>query len=257
MSDTAARWLSSERDFPGSQPTLRRYVVLSTPRSGSTLLGECLRAVAAGDPLEYFHENVLATYRRTAKGKQHATYRDLLQVMERRRTSPNGTFGMKVHFYQFNRVFGVDIHTVGRDWLRHQQALIRVYRRDRLAQAVSRTKAVATQQWSSIEVPVKAYSFAGTAKNYSNLVGNLLWVVRDELQWMDFCAQHGFQTLDVAYEDLRDDLSSTLGRVLKYIGVPDTSADLKEPPLRALADNQSAEVRASLLAYLTGARDPL
>lgn len=45
--------LSLERDFPGPFPIRTRYAILSSPRSGSTLLARMLFATGmAGDPIE-------------------------------------------------------------------------------------------------------------------------------------------------------------------------------------------------------------
>ncbi len=76
-----------------------------------------------------------------------------------------------------------------------------------------------------------------------------------ELFWADFFAKHNLKTLVVAYDDLRDHLRPALSRVLSYLGLPDTSAELGAPPLRPLADQQSTELRQALLEYLQGGHD--
>ena len=244
-------WLSQERDFPPT--TIRqRYAILSSERSGSTLLGECLRALGAGDPIEYLHRGLLQAFRQSAPDRGKATYGDLLTAMEKRRTTPNGTFGVKAHFFQFAEAFGSSINSAGPEWLRRQGTLIRIYRKDHLAQSISRMKASVTDQWHSTDKPTRAFAFSGRPLDYLNLVHHLNAVVKDELHWVGFCEQYQLKTFEVSYEDLRDNLRPTLGMVLNRIGLPDSSADLVEPPIRALANSQSAEVRTAFLEYLTG-----
>ena len=253
-----ADWMAARRDFPHGTPVRQRYTILSAPRSGSTLLGECLRQLgSAGDPLEYLSPSFLDAFRASAPERQEASWTDVLRYMETRRTSRNGVFGIKLHFHQFNRTFGPAIDTDGADWLSRQGLLIRLYRKDRLSQAVSRMKAEATDQWHSTDRRLHPFAFQGSAAEFLTLVSNLHWVARAELLWVQFCRKHSLRTIDLAYEELRDNLRPTIGRLLAQLGVPNTSSQLSTVPLQQLADEQSAQIRAELLAYVIGERDAL
>jgi LPS sulfotransferase NodH len=52
--------MNSNRDFPGNAPVQTRYCILSSQRSGSTLLTRMLFETRhAGDPLEFFNLRLL------------------------------------------------------------------------------------------------------------------------------------------------------------------------------------------------------
>src|SRR6266702_8748733 len=101
--------MSSDRDFPRQRMVGMRYCILSSQRSGSTLLTRMLfKTQQAGDPLEYFNLRLLQLGR-TQSGNQLLTPFEFMRLMESRRTSPNGIFGMKLHYEQMLRAFQSDI----------------------------------------------------------------------------------------------------------------------------------------------------
>jgi LPS sulfotransferase NodH len=257
VSISAAEWLSPSRDFATPGAVTRRYAILSAPRSGSTLLGESLRSTGvAGDPIEYLHPNLLRAFLQR-EPRHYSEWQTMMAAMELRRTSPNGVFGSKLHFEQFTALFGPAINDVGARWLAAQGALVRIYRQDKLAQAVSRLKAVATGKWHSSHSQERTFSFIGTPEEFLELVGHMDVVIAGELMWRMFCARHGLATLDISYEELTGDLQGTVGKVLRYIGVAHPPAQIAQPALSKLADDESARLRGELLRFLTGEGSPV
>src|SRR5262249_15586129 len=95
--------LSPENDFP---PTACRfkYLICSTPRSGSTLLSTGLASTGrAGRPLEYLSQPYGVVFK---ERNGRLLLPEYWRFLVTRRTTPNGVFGMKMHFDQFANNLG-------------------------------------------------------------------------------------------------------------------------------------------------------
>jgi hypothetical protein len=76
-----------------AEPATRRYVLLFSPRSGSTWLAFLLEQTGVlGRPFEYIHPDHVAGHARAAGTTDPA---GLLAVLLRQRKTPNGVFGIK------------------------------------------------------------------------------------------------------------------------------------------------------------------
>src|SRR5579863_4501463 len=128
--------ISSERDFPVRAEISKRYCILSSPRAGGTLLGRMLFETGlAGDPLEYFNLRLLQLARERF-GNQVLSSLDFLHLMEARRTSRNGVFGVKLQFDQMLRDYRSEVPNEAMlKFLRGNQCLFWIRRRNRLRQA--------------------------------------------------------------------------------------------------------------------------
>ena len=142
--------LSSSRDFSASTPINMKYIILGSPRSGSTLVSRILfETNMAGDPLEFFNRYLLELECRI-KGHKELTFDRFLSEMKLRRTSPNGVFGMQLHYSQLlmrfssdrlnNTMIGFVLDFDKHIWLR---------RRNKLRQAISFAIAKKSGAWSS------------------------------------------------------------------------------------------------------------
>ena len=147
------------------------YLVCATPRSGSTLLCEALKATGvAGRPEEYF-ESVVVTgrpprprptsrastiprrsrcsaerpppsRRRTPRSPASRSYAEHLERVRQWGTTPNGVFGAKLmwdHVGRLHRRAGDPLELFG------DPALVWVRRRDVVRQAISLWRAMQTQ----------------------------------------------------------------------------------------------------------------
>jgi len=141
VEDLWNRWQSQPVDN-GAKP--RRYLILSTPRTGSTMLAERLNATGK---LGYVHEwlnweFMMHTIRRFGHGELPLA--DYIRIIDRATTSSTGIFGVNIHVHQVRSWLakGFDIFSLGFE---------RVYwlaRTDRSAQAYSWAKAFKTKCWS-------------------------------------------------------------------------------------------------------------
>src|SRR5262249_42563360 len=97
--------ISQEHDLPPA-PKRMSYLVCSSDRTGSSLLCFALwRTQMAGRPFEYLQPAVIAAYRRRIGTPRFATPLEYLRLLYARRTTPNGVFGLKLRFWEFNSYF--------------------------------------------------------------------------------------------------------------------------------------------------------
>ena len=249
ITDKHRREMSPERDFAQGTPVRQRYAILSSPRSGSTLLGRLLHETAlAGDPQEYFNPPLIYLERERS-GNSELNMNQFLRLMEQRRTSPNGSFGIKMHYSQLLGVFKTAKPTnavVG--FLRKLDKLIWIRRRDRIGQAISQAVAMRTQVWSSEDtrfernpkVDVHAYE----------CVNALRLVCRDDAGWEQLIAKAGLKVHEVWYEDLVNDYEQQSRLVLRHLGIDDQVVNIPPQPIEKQSGELNERLRHDLHAYL-------
>ncbi len=251
-------------------PDLARtsYLVVATPRSGSTLLCETLRASGvAGNPLEHFE-----VFRHSSQPRQPREYFDgvqdedvlgLLSALDPPRPDPepsadwwariqaegrtdNGVWGGKLMWNHVDDLLGrareldavpdgADLDATLTALFGDDLKLVYVTRPDKVAQAVSLWKAVQTQTWRAGRGTASAearYAFAGV----DHLVGQL---TEQDAAWRDWFAATGREPHTVSYDTLAADPAATVGEVLRVLGLPDD--DVPAPATERQGDARSAE----------------
>ena len=204
-----------------------KYVVLSTPRSGSTFVCSALHnSKLAGVPMEYFHYSLLDTIGNPEKypGALYPYFNNL----QSKRTSPNGVFGMKFHFLQYQRLFGNDPR--GIEFLLKFDKFILTYRRDKILQAISTILAMENNVWS--RNIASATGTIGRDFNSDDIIA-ISNCVRDmeiqEQAWRDMCSQLSKLPVEVAYEDLESDHLTEFDRICNYLDIPYLSGNMLIP----------------------------
>lgn len=200
-----------------------RYLICSTPRSGSTALCNILmQSGIAGSPFEYLNPRQMAGWLRRTGGPPTLEVNAYLNDIESRRTSPNGVFGMKVHYDHLLRIWGQDVQAQ-MAFLNHFDHLFFLRRRDKLAQAVSLYRAQVTQVWSSEDrryLPPDdprltrkvAFSPGGIGKALASLAAA-------EEAWLKLLDSTGRKVAVVDYESFVADMAGLVERVLRHIGL--------------------------------------
>lgn len=223
----------ADHDFPTGVRTRRSYVIASTPRSGSTHLAACLwREGDLGAPLEYL--NPLHIEQMSARlGAEN--YVDYWRAVQARRTSPNGVFGHKL--FQPYYVMAVR-HCPDLLPLLRSDVAVHLYRRDKVAQAVSLARAQQTQAWCS-------WSADALPSVYSRgLIGRCLRsLLNQERWWRSAFELTGADVLSAAYEDYQGREAALVDAVRQRLGLPRTS-DCPPAPIPTLSrqgDAVSAE----------------
>lgn len=227
------------------------YLVCATPRSGSTLLCEGLKATGvAGRPEEFFEavpetgvprvpEDYLAGlddpeahallgadapeppwYSARLDGAAWETH--LARVREWG-TTPNGVFGAKLMWGHRPELPFEPTHFV---WVR---------RPDVARQAISLWRAMQTQSWRSED------SRAGRAEYSESAIRHLAAMLTEhDAAWERFLA--GRPVLELTYDQIAADLPGTLERTLSHLGIarpPDWPPPL--PAMRRQADAASEQ----------------
>lgn len=238
-------YMSTARDFadaPG-KPSFR-YLLCSSPRCGSTLLGEMLYGTGvAGDPLEYLNGLYVASHLRQSAPSGKLSLQQYLGEIQKRRTSPNGYFGIQIHFAHFNR-------TIGRhpdqtlEFLRAQDRIILLRRRDKVAQAVSLYRATVTGIYSSLDQERQTEAEIASAKNREipydrNRIAEFLkGVIWQDAGWESLLLQRHIPYQELYYEDLTADYRNQSRRVLEHLNLAIAPEDIPEQKLRKLGTEQ-------------------
>jgi trehalose 2-sulfotransferase len=261
------------------------YLVCATPRSGSTLLCEALKATGvAGRPEEYFEADVATgrlprpeDYLRGAGDPEAlalvagaaapqpppysslagiGSYAEHVKRVRRWGRTPNGVFGAKLMWDHIGRLtaelaprrppLALLAELFGRP------SYVWVRRRDVVRQAVSLWRAMQTQSWrkedrAAAHGRAPQYSFAALR----HLVARL---EEQDACWERLLGRADAPVLEVGYEELTADVATAIRRTLVHLGVR-PPRDPALPGMHRQADELS---EAWVAAYARdSAREPL
>jgi LPS sulfotransferase NodH len=227
----------------GPKTPARSYLICSTPRCGSTLLGADLADAKLGVPAEYFN----AVFRQPLATRWGCdeSFEPFLRALHVNRTSPSGLFGLKVHWFQLRelriemaggKVEPSNPYRVDAGFLEPvlpNCRFIHVVRRDVVAQAVSLYIAWKTQDWMRAagegpEAPVPPYDY-GAIDRARRLIES------EEVGWDRFFRHNRIDPLVLVYEDFVQDRAGTMRRIAEFVGEPVPSdAQLPREPWLAV-----------------------
>ena len=208
------------------------YLIASSPRSGSQLLGDLLTSTGlAGFPMEYFNPWYMGDATNffpddLLYGPEH------IQRLIEKYTTPNGVFGTKAHFLQV-------INFAGLDNLEHLYPAplkyISLRRRDFTRQGISLARAVQTDSYNSTMQPARDPVY-----NYDQIFQCIREVRVDAKGWETYFQQRGIEPLRIVYEDFVVDPGDTLQRIFDFleIAVP-AGFQMPVSPLKRQADSLS------------------
>lgn len=236
---------SPRHDFPLVEAPTTYYVIASTPRCGSHLLGHTLfQAGVFGFPLEYFNP---VNFPQWSERFGTSTFADTYAAIRARRTSPNGFFGTKLHFSHFKRLMAE--HRF--EDLFPEAKVIHLEREDVLAQAVSLAKARQTKSWIAAQ-PVQAEP----AYDVAAIDGALQDIVCANASWRLALGRHGWPSMRVTYEDFVRTPDHVLSEIARFLEV-----DLNGPGEQAVrlperqSDGTNREWKSYYLAEPKGGVD--
>ncbi len=245
--------MSSERDVCSDSGAPRvRYLLCATPRCGSNLLSIALQQTGiAGVPHEYLNPRLMWGWvRRTGCGVPFDVV-DYLDSIEAVRTTPNGVFGLKAHFYHLPLIWGRDRAGM-LDFLGRFDHLILLDRGDKLAQAVSLYRAQVTQIWTSDD---QRYLSAGDPRLTQkvplrpDLIATALRSIAvGEAGWASLFASSGKSVARFQYETFSSDVESSVGQLLDILGLS-ASTNGPQPELRKQGSTED-ELLSGFRRYL-------
>lgn len=212
------------------------YILCATPRSGSTLLCDMLAAThVAGRPHSFFRQEDILEWAdhwgvpRSNLADDPDFDRAYLAAMLRHGTDGTGIFGLRLMWgsvvdafrrldrlypglpdvpAQFEKAFGPALY-------------VHLSRRDKVAQAVSRTRAEQSGLWhlgadgTERERTAPPQPAAFDAERIAALVDELQ---TDDAAWNDFFDTHHIEPLRLTYETLAADPQAALAGILSALG---------------------------------------
>lgn len=236
------------------------YLILATPRSGSTLLGQGLQATGlAGDPKEFFGHK-MAFWMERWQAEDLGTYADLLR---HRRATPNGVFGAKLLYAQLRhlehvarqdpRLAELPLATILSN-LFPDLHYIWATRNDKLRQAISWFKARQTGVWGQgkgqqepklgrawrlgdepLQPGELAFDFAGIA-------ALLQQAEAEDAAIAAYFTEAGITPYRVVYEEFAPRYEEATLDLLRWLGIePPESLTLAGPRTVPLADERTDE----------------
>lgn len=240
--------MSSDRDFMSSPKVVMRYCILSIGRTGSSLLSRMLyETKLAGDPIEYFHGKIL-TLGRLRFQNPHMSAIEFLEEMQKYRTSPNGIFGMKIHFNQLSAIFtnnGDDmIHFIKSNF----QKFIWIRRKNKARQAVSLAIALKTNQWS-LEKDEEPKPIEIEVHNEECMRILKIIEARDN-EWITFMKYSKLEPLEIWYEDYVMNYEKKSKEVIRYLGLESEVLVIPEMPLKKQSNEKSEKIYRNFKDYL-------
>ncbi|WP_194792878.1 Stf0 family sulfotransferase [Caenimonas koreensis] len=236
--------MSPERDFPRREAGASyRYVLCSTPRSGSNLIGDMLHATQlAGDPQEYLNTRYIAGFMRSlGDGTRQMPVEQYMAQLEKRRSSANGVFGIKIHYEHIAAQWPKRLGQAMR-FLRQFDQFVLLTRRDKVAQAVSLHKARQSQIWSSLDYkfmpeddPRRTAVVEYDARRIMRALSDL---VDQEEAWRVALNHLAKPFVEIAYEDVVADYVGESHKLLRVLGIDPAQASVTAPNIRKQgADN--------------------
>lgn len=250
-------FLAPENDRPAT-PVRMRYLIVSQARTGGTFLCEALRRSGhAGLPFEYLNPAALKIIvRRIGAGPAIALQR-VIGTIEKNRTGANGVFGMQVHLEQLSET--IKSYDNIKRWLRRNDRIVMLYRRDKLAQAVSLERSFQSSAWhqtadepdarNPVEWRIDPWMIA---RHVANL-GQQEQIIRAALD--------GFPggILELTYEELDTGFDAAWRRVSAFLDIPEMPASSVYPRLVRMRDAATDEMIARFFAAIRDSdlvRDP-
>jgi LPS sulfotransferase NodH/SAM-dependent methyltransferase len=211
----------------------KAYIVASSPRCGGTHF--CWRLWQTGRlgvPIEYFNPAVCGEMSRRLGCASPADY---VAALIARRTSKNGVFALKSHFYHFE-AFAAEYP--GLLEALAPVSFIYISRSDKLAQAVSLAKALLTERWTSRAEASPRPALVYDRRLIERCLEN---IARVEAAWRQWFANREITPLEVRYEELMGDPDGVVLDIMRHLDVTDDPADRVEIPT---AERQHDEINA-------------
>lgn len=231
-------------------PMEKSLLVLCTPRCGSTLFSEALNSCGRlGLCEEWFNYDYFNAYT-TLMGSVF-NFTEYMNFVTRKSLRDTGVFCLKLHIgqlIQMNQDYDMLIESLDFDHI------IYLYRRDKIAQAVSLCKAASSNQYRSYE---EAQNEAKTTRHA--IASSLETIIKFDA---GFARKYLLEYVDeaYAYEDFRElsggnwsahysyyNTLKALGKDSSYLGNTFTAGRLKKQ-----GNNQSEEAAKDFKSYLLG-----
>lgn len=234
------------------------YIICATPRSGSTMLCDLLTATGVtGQPESYYRRQSIAEYCAAldvpaGEIGDPAFERAYLDAVLREGTARTGTFGLRLMWESARELFPKLARLypdAGDDAARFALAFglpvyIHLSRQDKIAQAISRLKAMQSGLWHRAADGSERERTAPQREpeyDYAQLAGFVAEAETDDQSWRRWFAQQGIEPVRIVYEQFAADPRATLAVLLAALGRDPAIADGVQVRTARLADETSRD----------------
>lgn len=196
------------------------------------MLGHALyKTNCFGFPLEYANPANLTEWKKRLAKKNLA---EVLTELQRRRTSPNGVFSIKIQYSQIKQ-FGDFQNLVA---LLPNAYFLLLSREDVLRQAVSLSKAKQTGKWISGQKPVKN----NPTYNFKDIDKYLRQFILDNSSWKYFLAANGCNYIEMRFEQVLNNLTQSIKKIASFV---DIEIQTEQIPEKQVTKKQSDVINAN------------
>jgi LPS sulfotransferase NodH len=240
-----------------ASPRSRAFVICTAPRTGSSLLSDALsKSGVAGRPAEYF--DIYAhnqQYWARALGIERAEH--YFDRVIHAGTTPNGVFGLKIHWHQLPALFAAFRHApltgaAGGPAKTLDECLqtrfasthyLWLRRRNKVAQGISYYRAAKSSIW-------RVASDAGAGQiaepppfafDFDQIDHHVRLCEQFDRYWHAYFVRQKLKAMVLIYEDFIQSYEKTLRSVCDYIGVGGQGIVVPPPGYRRQADSVSKE----------------
>lgn len=220
---------SEKHDFPRVSAPSKVLIIASTGRCGSHMLGHALHKTNKfGFPLEYANPANLAEWKRQLRIDD---FQEVMAEIQRRRTSPNGVFGIKLHYPHIKQFGGFE--NVVRCFPNAYYILLS--RQDALKQAVSLSIASQTGVWITGQKPMND----NPKYDFSHIDKCLRDTILNNSSWRYILAASGCNYTEINFDYVRNNLVQSIEDIANYI---DIDIDKSEIPNEQVTKKQSNQI---------------
>ncbi len=207
--------------YPVETEITKTLIIASTVRSGSHMLGHALHQTGAfGFPLEYVNEKNLQRWKQIFNTQSLG---DTLSQIQKHRTSPNGVFGIKIHYSHLHQFGGFD--NLKKYFV--NPAFVWLTRDDMMAQAVSLSIAKQTGAWIS-QQNVENDEMHFDAKQIDN---GLRRVIFENASWQYVLNASGSRFMHVNFADVKSNTASVIRQIADFMQVEVDTTNLPNKPV--------------------------
>jgi trehalose 2-sulfotransferase len=226
---------------------MRTFIIATTPRTGSNLLCESLRATGiAGNPTELFCFSSRQNNRQRWQLPADTPFNKYFKTAIDQLMTPNGVFGVKVHWSQLVWLAAENPPHKPTSVLKAlfpDAVYINLYRSDVRSQAISFYRASESNKWWRIDgVLYPAITAPDPDFDRSKILELERLLLSQQACWREYFADNGIEPLRIEYEKLDRCRCIEVGRCLDFLGL-DPSAANTLPDTRLV---RQADIKAAL-----------
>ena len=243
----------------------KSYLVLFSPRSGSTLLSNCLEKIGFGRPIEAFNSHL--NFRKSLNWEidfsdPHEYFKKAFSYQ-----TLNGVMGMKLSFIQFKLFLenarkllsGLTEEFDDSEIVEiffHEVKYIFIQRRKKVKQAISLAKGIQNGIWFEEEGQDSEYKkyLLPTVYDRDQIEYCFDTSLTNDIFWQHYLRKNNLSALNIYYEDLDSNFIEQMSKVYEFLNIEDK--EIIAPQLRKQSNKQSEDWESRFISQTSWFKDP-